>query len=57
MSDDRGADARLAHRIRAGEAEALGELLGDATTFAVTVESERVDAPTSDPVLVASLEG
>lgn len=31
--------------------------LDDATTFAVTVESERVDAPTSDPVLVASLEG
>ena len=103
MSDDRGADARLAHRIRAGEAEALGELydahastalvtalrvvgdrqeaedvvhdafvavwrkidrfdaergaLDNATTFAVTVESERVDAPTSDPVLVASLEG
>jgi RNA polymerase sigma-70 factor (ECF subfamily) len=26
VSDDRGADARLAHRIRAGEAEALGEL-------------------------------
>jgi anti-sigma-K factor RskA len=31
--------------------------LDDATTFAVTVESERVDAPTSDPVLIASLEG
>ncbi|HEX7173369.1 MAG TPA: anti-sigma factor [Candidatus Limnocylindria bacterium] len=31
--------------------------LGSATTFAVTVESGRVDAPTSDPVLVASLEG
>lgn len=31
--------------------------LDDATAFAVTVESERVDAPTSDPVLLASLEG
>jgi anti-sigma-K factor RskA len=31
--------------------------IGEATTFAVTVEEERVDAPTSDPVLVASLEG
>ena len=31
--------------------------LGSATTFAVTVEAERVEAPTSDPVLVASLEG
>lgn len=31
--------------------------LGSATTFAVTVEARRVDAPTSDPVLVASLEG
>ena len=31
--------------------------LGSATTFAVTIEAERVDAPTSDPVLVASLEG
>jgi anti-sigma-K factor RskA len=31
--------------------------LGEATTFAVTVEAERVEAPTSDPVLVASLEG
>jgi len=29
--------------------------LGSATTFAITVESERVDAPTSEPVLVASL--
>jgi hypothetical protein len=31
--------------------------IGPATTFAVTVVAERVDAPTSDPVLVASLEG
>lgn len=31
--------------------------LGSATTFAVTVEAERVDSPTSEPVLVASLEG
>ena len=31
--------------------------IGDATTFAVTVEEERVEAPTSDPVLVAALEG
>jgi hypothetical protein len=31
--------------------------LGSATTFAVTVEAERVESPTSDPVLVASLEG
>lgn len=30
--------------------------LGTATTFAVTVESERVDAPTTDPVLFATLE-
>ena len=30
--------------------------LTDATTFAVTVEAERVDAPTSDPVLVAALD-
>jgi anti-sigma-K factor RskA len=35
----------------------LEQDLDDATTFAVTVESERVEAPTSDPVLVASLEG
>lgn len=28
----------------------------DATAFAVTVEAERVDAPTSEPVLLASLE-
>ena len=42
------------------EGVALVELehdLGAATTFAVTVEAERVDAPTSDPVLVATLEG
>jgi anti-sigma-K factor RskA len=31
--------------------------LGNATTFAVTVEQQRVEAPTSAPVLVASLEG
>ena len=31
--------------------------IGDATTFAVTVEEGRVDAPTSDPVLVAALQG
>jgi anti-sigma-K factor RskA len=31
--------------------------IGEATTFAVTVETERVSAPTTDPVLVASLEG
>lgn len=31
--------------------------IGEATTFAVTVEEERVDAPTTDPVLVGSLEG
>lgn len=30
---------------------------GDATAFAVTVEAERVDAPTSEPVLIASLDG
>ena len=35
----------------------LEQALGTATTFAVTVESERVDAPTSDPVLVAAIEG
>ena len=29
--------------------------LGDATAFAVTVEQERVDTPTTDPVLVAAL--
>lgn len=31
--------------------------IGAATTFAVTVESERVDEPTTEPVLVANLEG
>jgi anti-sigma-K factor RskA len=31
--------------------------LGDATTFAVTLESERVDEPTTDPVLVGVLDG
>ncbi len=31
--------------------------IGEATTFAVTVEAERVDAPTGDPVLTANLEG
>ena len=31
--------------------------LGPATTFAVTVEAGRVEAPTSDPVLVAALDG
>ena len=35
----------------------LEQSLGDAAVFAVTVEAERVEAPTSDPVLVASLEG
>lgn len=36
---------------------ALEHDLAGAATFAVTVEAERVEAPTSDPVLVASLEG
>ena len=36
---------------------ALEHDLGGAATFAVTVEPHRVEAPTSDPVLVASLEG
>ena len=31
--------------------------LADFTTFAVTIERERVDAPTSDPVLTADLSG
>lgn len=31
--------------------------LGPATVFAVTIEQERVAAPTSEPVLVAALEG
>ena len=35
----------------------LEQGLDNATTFAVTVEQERVEAPTSAPVLVASLEG
>lgn len=34
----------------------LERVLGEATAFAVTVERERVDAPTSEPVLVASLQ-
>jgi hypothetical protein len=34
----------------------LEQALGSATAFALTVESERVDAPTSDPVLVAPLD-
>lgn len=35
----------------------LERRLADAAAFAVTVEAERVDAPTSEPVLIASLEG
>ena len=35
----------------------LEQDLAGATTFAVTVEAGRVDAPTSDPVIVAPLEG
>ncbi len=35
----------------------LEENLDNATTFAVTLEQQRVEAPTSAPVLVASLEG
>ena len=35
----------------------LEQALGSATTFAVTVEQQRVDAPTTEPVLVATLEG
>ena len=31
--------------------------LGDATAFAITVETERVDAPTTDPVVIAELSG
>jgi len=34
----------------------LEQPLDGAAVFAVTVEAERVDAPTSDPVLVATLE-
>jgi len=33
----------------------LEQGLGDAATFAMTVETERVDRPTSDPVMVAAL--
>jgi hypothetical protein len=36
---------------------ALEQGLSGAAVFAVTVEQDRVEAPTSDPVLVASLEG
>ncbi|MGH2445717.1 MAG: anti-sigma factor domain-containing protein [Candidatus Limnocylindria bacterium] len=35
----------------------LEHSLGSASVFAVTVEAERVDAPTSDPVITAALEG
>ena len=35
----------------------LEEAIGNAATFAVTAEPHRVDAPTSEPVLIASLEG
>jgi anti-sigma-K factor RskA len=35
----------------------LEQDLDNATTFAVTVESQRVEAPTSAPVLLGSLEG
>jgi anti-sigma-K factor RskA len=35
----------------------LERSLDDATTFAITVEAERVEAPTSDPVLLANLAG
>jgi anti-sigma-K factor RskA len=35
----------------------LERSVGDATAFAVTVERERVGAPTSEPVLIAPLEG
>jgi hypothetical protein len=35
---------------------ALEHDLTGAAAFAVTVEADRVDAPTSDPVLVAPLE-
>lgn len=31
--------------------------LGPATTFAVTIEAERVSSPTTEPVLVATLDG
>ncbi len=35
----------------------LEQEIGASTVFAVTIETERVEAPTSEPVLVASLEG
>jgi hypothetical protein len=44
VSDTSDPDARLVDRIRARD------------TGAVTVESERVEAPTSDPVFVAALD-
>jgi Anti-sigma-K factor rskA, C-terminal len=34
----------------------LEEPLTGSTTFAITVEAERVESPTSDPVLVAPLD-
>jgi anti-sigma-K factor RskA len=46
--------------LAATEGLALVQLereLGPATTFAVTIEAERVSSPTSEPVLVATLEG
>lgn len=46
--------------LAAAEGLALVELereLGPATTFAVTIEAERVSSPTTEPVLVATLEG
>jgi anti-sigma-K factor RskA len=36
---------------------ALDRTLGPATTFAVTIEAERVTSPTSEPVLVGTLGG
>ena len=35
----------------------LDRALGDAATFAVTVETERVEQPSGDPVIVAPLQG
>lgn len=35
----------------------LERSLQDATTFAITVETERVEAPTTEPVLIADLAG
>jgi anti-sigma factor RsiW len=35
----------------------LERALGDAATFAITVETERVERPSGDPVMVAPLEG